>query len=119
LLYLHKKIPTIFITNATTLGRTIAGWGEDLYTEVDEALKKGTLIDPKRPYKYGVQAKHLMEKACVNYATVFSTVSEITAKEAFYILGKKPDVVLPNGLDMTNFQQWKNLHYYIRNIWKK
>jgi glycogen(starch) synthase len=103
LLHLHKKIPTVFTTHATTLGRTIAGWGEDLYSEVDDALKKGVTVDPKRPYKYGVQAKHLMEKACVNNASVFSTVSEITAKEAMYVFGKKPDITLPNGLDIERF----------------
>jgi glycogen(starch) synthase len=103
LLHLHKKIPTVFTTHATTLGRTIAGWGEDLYSEVNEALKKGVVVDPKRPYKYGVQAKHLIEKACVNHASIFSTVSEITAKEAEYILGKRPDIILPNGLDMERF----------------
>jgi len=103
LLYIHKKIPTVFTTHATMLGRTIAGSGEDLYSEINGALEKGIKIDPKRPYKYGVQAKHLMEKACANYASVFSTVSEITAKEAEYILGKKPDMILPNGLDMERF----------------
>ncbi|MFH1229464.1 MAG: hypothetical protein V1678_03510 [Candidatus Aenigmatarchaeota archaeon] len=103
LLYLHKKIPTIFTTHATTLGRTIAGWGEDLYAEVNDSMKNGIMLDPKRPYKYGVQAKHLMEKACVDNASVFTTVSEITAKEAQYVLGKKPEVVLPNGLDIERF----------------
>ena len=103
LLHLHKKIPTVFTSHATTLGRAIASWGEDLYSEVNESLKKRIVIDPKRPYKYGVQAKHLMEKACANYASVFSTVSEITSKEAEYILGKKPDIILPNGLDMERF----------------
>ena len=103
LLYLHKKIPTLFTTHATTLGRTIAGWGEDLYSEIDEAMKRGTAVDPKRAYKYGVQAKHLMEKACAFNATVFSTVSEITAREAEYLIGKKPDITLPNGLDMERF----------------
>jgi glycogen(starch) synthase len=103
LLYLHKKIPTVFSTHATMLGRTIAGWGEDLYKEVNEGLKKGITVDERRPYKYGVQAKHLMERACANNASVFTTVSEITAKEAQYILGKKPDIVLPNGLDIERF----------------
>jgi len=103
LLYLHKKIPTIFTTHSTTLGRTIAGWGEDLYSEINDALKKGIIIDQKRPYKYGVQAKHLMEKACANHASAFSTVSEITAKEAAYILGRSPDIILPNGLDIERF----------------
>ncbi len=85
------------------LGRTIAGWGDDLYKEVDEALNKNISINPKRSYKYGVQAKHQMEKVCAENCTVFSTTSEITAREANYILGKRPDIILPNGLDIDKF----------------
>jgi len=103
LLYLKDKVPTVFMTHATMLGRTIAGVGEDLYKEIDEAFSKNMPIDPKRPYKYGVQAKHLMEKACAENASVFATTSEITAREATYILGKKPDIILPNGLDIERF----------------
>lgn len=103
LLYLKDKVPTVFMTHATMLGRTIAGTGEDLYKEIDEAFKNNVSIDPKRPYKYGVQAKHLMEKACALNANVFATTSEITSREALYILGKKPDIILPNGLDIERF----------------
>jgi glycogen(starch) synthase len=103
LLYLKDKIPTVFMTHATMLGRTIAGVGEDLYKEIDNAFKDNTPIDPKRSYKYGMQAKHLMEKACAENASVFATTSEITAREASYILGKRPDIILPNGLDIERF----------------
>ncbi len=103
LLHLKGKIPTIFTTHATMLGRTIAGWGEDLYEEVNDAINNNIPLDPKRPYKYGVQAKHQMEKACAENCTIFSTTSEITAKEASYILGKRPDIILPNGLDIERF----------------
>ncbi|OGI12155.1 hypothetical protein A3K64_02365 [Candidatus Micrarchaeota archaeon RBG_16_36_9] len=103
LLYLKDKVPTVFMTHATMLGRTIAGSGEDLYKEIDNAFKNNTPIDPKRSYKYGVQAKHLMEKACAENASVFATTSEITSREALYILGKKPDIILPNGLDIERF----------------
>jgi len=91
LLYLKDKIPTVFTTHATMLGRTIAGWGEDLYKEVNDAIYNNVSLDPKRPYKYGIQAKHQMEKACAENCTVFTTTSEITAKEASYILGKRPE----------------------------
>jgi glycogen(starch) synthase len=103
LLHLEKKVPTVFTTHATILGRTIAGCGEDLYAEVNEALKKGIPLNPKRPYKYGIQAKHLMEKVCAEHCNIFSTTSEITAREAIYIIGKQPDIILPNGLDMERF----------------
>ncbi len=103
LLYLKDKIPTVFTTHATMLGRTIAGWGEDLYKEVDDAIYNNIPLDPKRAYKYGVQAKHQMEKACAENCTVFTTTSEITSKEATYILGKGHDIIVPNGLDIERF----------------
>jgi glycogen(starch) synthase len=103
LLYLKDKVPTVFTTHATMLGRTIAGVGEDLYKEVNDAIKNNVPLNPKRPYKYGVQAKHQVEKVCAENCTVFTTTSEITAKEASYILGKRPDVILPNGLDIERF----------------
>ena len=99
MLYLNGKVPTVFTTHATMLGRTIAGNGEDLYSEINS----GKPIDPRRAYKYGIQAKHLAEKACVENCSIFTTVSEITGKEAEYIHGRKPDVILPNGLDSSKF----------------
>jgi glycogen(starch) synthase len=103
LLYLKNKVPTVFTTHATMLGRTIAGGGEDLYKEISYAMGNNISLDPKRPYKYGIQAKHLMEKACAENADIFSTTSEITSKEATYILGKRPDAILPNGLDIERY----------------
>jgi len=103
LLYLKDKVPTVFTTHATMLGRSIAGSGEDLYEEINEALKEGKTIESKRGYKYNVQAKHLLEKACAENCTIFSTVSEITSKEASYIHGKPADILLPNGFDISKF----------------
>jgi glycogen synthase len=103
LLHLKGKVPSVFMTHATMLGRTIAGSGEDLYKEIDEASKENRPLDPSRPYKYGIQAKHQMEKACAENASVFATTSEITSREASYTLGKKPDIILPNGLDIDRF----------------
>ena len=115
MLYLKGKVPTVFTTHATMLGRTIAGSGEDLYSEVNS----GKPIDPKRSYKYGMQAKHLTEKACAESCNVFTTVSEITGKEAEYILGKKPDVLLPNGLDSSKFPTMEELALSHRKYRKK
>ncbi|MFH0929525.1 MAG: hypothetical protein V1818_04205 [Candidatus Aenigmatarchaeota archaeon] len=105
LLHLKGKAPTVFTTHATILGRSIAGSGEDLYSEVNS----GNVIEPKRSYKYGIQAKHLLEKACAENCDVFTTVSEITGREAEYILGKKPDIILPNGLDTSKFPTMEEL----------
>ena len=41
-----------------------------------------------------------METASAREADCFTTVSRITADEATVFLGRSPDVVTPNGLDM-------------------
>lgn len=96
LLYLiDKKLPiaTVFTTHATILGRTLAGDGRPLYDILDK-------IDPEQEAKnYGLLPKFTMEKAAAEQAHIFTTVSKITAFEAEHILGRKPDHLLPNGLD--------------------
>ena len=61
----------------------------------------------EKAYDYGIQAKYLIEKQSALNADVFTTVSEITAIEAEHILGKKPDVLLPNGLDLKKFPRFE------------
>jgi len=104
ILYLKKNkinISTVFTTHATTLGRSLAGNGVDLYSVLDKIDAK------KEAYKYKVQAKHSMEKISAENADVFTTVSQTTALETKYILGKDVDVVLPNGLDMLEFPSFE------------
>ncbi|RLG70402.1 MAG: hypothetical protein DRO07_00265 [Candidatus Iainarchaeum archaeon] len=114
----RPEIKTVFTTHATVLGRTIAEAREPLHEEVNAGLAKNTVVDDSRAYKYGVQAKHLTEKACAHSADVFTTVSEITAKEAEYILGKKAEIITPNGLNVEKFhlmEELANLHVKYRN----
>jgi glycogen synthase len=100
LLYLKQnnvKVGTVFTTHATMLGRTMSGNNMDLYGQLDN-------INPEEEaYKLGIQSKFLTEKACAQNADVFTTVSEITGIEAEKFFGKKPDVLLPNGLDTRLF----------------
>ncbi|MBI4144562.1 hypothetical protein HY486_04915 [Candidatus Woesearchaeota archaeon] len=98
LLYLRNRtnIKTIWTTHATMLGRTLSAEGRNIYEEPvnpEEEAKK----------RFGVWAKHQMERICAHNAHVFTTVSEITGIEAEKLLGKKPDVLLFNGLDMEKF----------------
>ncbi|MEM4247102.1 MAG: glycogen/starch synthase, partial [Candidatus Woesearchaeota archaeon] len=102
LLYLRmNKIPVgiVFTTHATTIGRALASADVNIYQLLDkinadeEARKRGA----------GCWAKHLLEKACAKNSHVFTTVSEITGIEAEAFLGRKPDVLLFNGLDMDKF----------------
>ena len=102
LLYLKsRKIPvgTVFTTHATTLGRTIAATDMNLY-EVLDVVHPDECAQTRGA---GVFAKHMLEKAAAQHASVFTTVSEITGLEAEKILGRKPDVLLLNGLDMDKF----------------
>ncbi len=100
LLHLKKakaKVGTVFTTHATILGRTIASSHKDLYSIYAK-------IDPvKEAYNYGIQAKYLTEMEGAKNADIFTTVSEITGMEAEHLLKKKPDVILPNGLDVSKF----------------
>jgi glycogen(starch) synthase len=94
---INSPIKTVFTTHATMLGRSMAGSGEDLYSILDN-------INPnEEAYKHGVAEKYFMEKACAHNAHVFTTVSEITGYEAEKILGKKPEILVLNGLDMSKF----------------
>jgi glycogen(starch) synthase len=100
LLYLKRRkvnVGLVFTTHATVLGRTLAGNGVDLYSKLD------SLKPYEEAKKFKVQAKHTIEKACAQNADVFTTVSGITGLEAEKILGRKPDVLLPNGLDIEKF----------------
>ncbi|MBN2330399.1 MAG: glycogen/starch synthase [Candidatus Aenigmarchaeota archaeon] len=107
LLYLKRKkagVATVFTTHSTVLGRTIAETGkEDLYEIIDKGLHQGAVVDDKKAYHYKVQAKHMMEKAGAVNADVFTTVSEIMARECRFMLGRQPEVLTMNGLDMNKF----------------
>jgi len=116
LLYLKSKeanIATVFTTHATMLGRTLAGSGFDLYKLINEKMNHSTSVDLAR--RYGVIDKHSVEMACAKNADVFTTVSEITGREAEFLLGRKPDVLLPNGLDMEKYPEIDELTILRRN----
>ena len=106
LLYLKKKgvkIATAFTTHATALGRTLASSHVDLYNVWDK-------INPdEEAYKYNIESKHLVEKNSAMQADAFTTVSEITGMEAMHLLKKKPDVLLPNGLDISKFPTFEEV----------
>lgn len=112
LLYLLKqKVPVglIFTTHATRIGRAKSSSGEDLIKEVEEGIKKGKRMKDEEAYKFQLEGPHLIEKACANNAHVFTTVSEIVALEAKYVLGKWPDVITTNGLDFSRFPSIRTL----------
>ncbi|MDD5750037.1 MAG: hypothetical protein PHU56_00065 [Candidatus Pacebacteria bacterium] len=106
LLYLGKKQPrigTVFTTHATTLGRTLAYNNVDFYGFIDS-------INPEEEInRFNIKAKHQLEKAVTHQATVFTTVSAITAWEAEHFLGRKADLLLPNGLSESQFPSFEEI----------
>jgi glycogen synthase len=112
LLHVHSnKLPvgTVFTTHATMLGRSISGSGSDLYGMVNEGIRRKEKASVDLARQYNCEDKHSMEVACANSADVFTTVSEITGREAQYMFGKKPDVLLFNGLDTGKFPEMEEL----------
>ena len=97
LLYLKTNAPyvgTVFTTHATMLGRSMAGSGFDIYKQMPQ-------INPKHEAgAYNITAKCSMETASAREADCFTTVSRITADEAGVFLGRTPDVLTLNGLDL-------------------
>ena len=89
------KLPvaTIFTTHATTVGRSIAGNNLPLYDSTKWSHPDKTAGD------LNVTAKHSLEKTASREAHIFTTVSDITAKECKHFLARDPDIVTPNGFD--------------------
>ena len=96
ILYLKSSgahIATIFTTHATVVGRCLACNNVPLYETLSSCN-----ADEKARY-YNVMAKHSLERCAAVNADVFTTVSDITATECGYLLGKKVDLITPNGFD--------------------
>ncbi|WP_302776813.1 glycosyltransferase [Porphyromonas uenonis] len=93
LLYHRLQLPnlrSLFITHATTVGRSICSNGKDLYRYF------AGYHGDQMASELHVEAKHALEKAAAHTATIFATVSEVTALECTQLLERTP-VVLPNG----------------------
>ncbi len=104
-----SKLPVkiVFTTHATLLGRYLAMNDPYFYEHLSS-------------YDWSHEAKHFnvehivnIERAATHGAHVFSTVSEITGEECKVFLGRTPDVILPNGLNVDRFEamhEFQNLH---------
>ncbi len=91
---ISPSIATVFTTHATMLGRSMAGTGRDIYTNLEGVNPAGEAA------ALNVTAKWSMESTCAREADIFTTVSSITGEEAIKLLGRTPDVITTNGLDM-------------------
>ncbi|MFL0161335.1 glycosyltransferase [Aquirufa salirivi] len=101
------KISTVFTTHATMLGRYLAGNVPNFYDVID------TFDWYKEAVTYGIEAQASFERQAAQKADVLTTVSDITAKECQYFLGRIPELILPNGLNIQRFaalHEHQNLH---------
>jgi glycogen synthase len=97
LLYLKinkSKIAKVFTTHATSLGRTLIDHQIDIYTDLDK------IVPEDEARKHGMIAKFHLEKQSAINSDIFTTVSDTTSDEAEKILGRKPDIITYNGLDI-------------------
>ena len=104
------SIRTVFTTHATILGRAIAGSGQDVFQvikSIDSSNSANSAFVDNVARSHGVFEKFTAERACANNATVFTTVSDLTAKEAKALLGRQPDIITQNGLPMRQFPSFE------------
>lgn len=105
----RDNLPTgiVFTTHATLLGRYLAMSDQAFYDHLPFANWRN---DARR---FNIEERVLIERAAAHGAHVFTTVSDVTAGECAYLLGRKPDAVLPNGLNIERFiarHESENLH---------
>ncbi|MCM1037607.1 MAG: glycogen/starch synthase, partial [Bacteroides sp.] len=86
-------VATVFTTHATSIGRSICGNGKPLY----DYLR--AYDGDQMAAELNMQSKHSLEKAAAHAADAFTTVSDVTADECAQLLGRRPDVVTPNGFE--------------------
>lgn len=89
---LRPNLKTMFLTHATTVGRSIAGNGKELYAYMPY------YNGDQMAAELGVWAKHSVEKRAAHESDIFATVSRLTADECERLIERKP-VVLPNGFE--------------------
>lgn len=103
----NVKVATVFTTHATMLGRYLAQNESGFYGKLP-------FFDWQREAKhYNIEAQATIERLSAQQCHVFTTVSDVTARECEVFLGRIPDLILPNGLNIVRFtavHEFQNLH---------
>ncbi|MBS1506149.1 MAG: glycosyltransferase [Bacteroidetes bacterium] len=103
----QMPVKTVFTTHATQLGRHLAINSPLFYAHLpffnwEEEAKK-----------FGVATEASIEFGCAQNCDVFTTVSDVTARECKHLLKRAPEVIVPNGLNIQRFEalhEFQNLH---------
>ena len=105
-------VATAFTTHATMMGRCLAGNNLPLYNDITQ------YNGDEMARRFNVTAIYSLEKKSAENADVFTTVSDITAKECAQFL-RPVDVVTPNGFDNSftpsSASEYKKLHDIARD----
>lgn len=93
----QTPISITFTTHATMLGRYLAMNDPEFYNHLPffDWLQESKNLN--------IEAQVRIERAAAHGSQVFTTVSEVTAMECQYLLGREPDVVTPNGINIERF----------------
>lgn len=98
-------LATVFTTHATQLGRHLCAGDTNFYNRLSQ------FDTDKEAGDRGIYHRYCIERASAHLAHVFTTVSGITATEAEHLVKRKPDVITPNGLNVTrDLHEFQNLH---------
>lgn len=106
------KAKIVFTTHATMLGRYLAMNDPNFYDHL-------SFMDWEKEAKhFNIETAVGLERAAAHGSHIFSTVSEVTAKECRQLLGRDPEVILPNGINNQRFEalhEFQNLHLEYKN----
>lgn len=107
---LLKSVPnvkTICSTHATLLGRYLAMSEHNFYDDLPHYNWE------QKAAQYNVAVEARLERQAAHNCDVFTTLSSATDRECEVFLGRRADVLLPNGLNIQRFtalHEFQNLH---------
>ncbi len=107
----NLNIKIVFTTHATLLGRYLAMNDPQFYDHLPFYNWESEAVN------FNVKPIAEIERAATHGAHVFTTVSDITGKECTQLLGRSPDLILPNGLNIERFEvmhEVQNLHLKVK-----
>ena len=109
----NVKTSIVFTTHATMLGRYLAMNDPNFYDNLSNYDWN------KEAINFNIEPAVKIERAAAHGANVFTTVSEVTARECESLLGRKPELLLPNGLNIERFtalHEFQNLHKEYKDL---
>jgi len=103
----NLPVAAVFTTHATSLGRYMAPNDPAFYDHLPQVNWQA------EARRFGIEPQVQLERAAAHGAHVLTTVSDVTALECESLLGRRPDLLLPNGLNIERFvamHEFQNLH---------